>query len=177
MKFHYQIFLYYKKNYCSILVRVLLDAKIQLEGIMNSVNPYQPFGMIFEEAPTHEPLDFSVSYNEELDMNIVIDNQGMIIPCVEYRNTLGTKTQTSLQKEESDEDEQVMSLGTKTFTKIDAEESDDDESNFYYCLGTKTTTEVEKEETDNDESNFSQLCYAGTKTATKTFGEDCDSDE
>jgi hypothetical protein len=142
---------------------------------MNRINFDKPFGLIFEESPEFQPLQIDSKYDEDWDMNVVLDENGIKIPCVEYGLTLGTKTETRVSGEVSDDDDQMSYLGTKTRTFENQEDSDSDEGNLSSFLGTKTSTAIEKEKPDTDDYYSSFCC--GTKTSTKTYGEDCDADE
>ena len=92
-----------------------------------------------------------VEYNYELNLNVLKSNGK---PAVDHLDNIATQTITRTFDEVNDtDDESHISLGTKTLTLVDVEQTDSDEdvhNTVLAFMDTMTRTKVEMESTDQD---------------------------
>lgn len=138
---------------------------------------FLPFGLRFEEHPVAKEFTFPI-YDEDEDISVYIDEKGKKTPSVEYYGNLGTRTETRVQNEGTDEDPSLLKMsGTRTLTKIRDESSDSDDDSFSLFMGTKTETFVQAEQSDEDPGiNTETRPPLTTSTATSVAMEDTDTD-
>ncbi len=116
-----------------------------------------PFGLLFEEPIVPSKEIVIPIYDEVEDISVVVDEDGVKRPFVEWSGNLGTKTLTHVESESTDDDEDLSRsfLGTKTLTAVEAEQTDEDDDIEtivnYSMLGTKTATKSAGEESDDDD--------------------------
>jgi len=137
---------------------------------------FLPFGLRFEEHPLSGDFDPPI-YDEDEDISICIDEKGQKVPSVEHYWGLGTRTETKVANEGTDEDSRFSALrGTRTLTEIQNETSDSDDS-FLLSLATTTATFVSSEQTDEDPGiDTDPRPPLTTRTATSVAKEDTDTD-
>jgi hypothetical protein len=115
-----------------------------------------PLGLLFKEpvAPISEIV--VPVYDEVEGISVIVDENGNKKPYVEWAPNLGTKTETRVAAEGTDEDENTPGfLGTKTVTAVKAEQTDDDDYldlplEKGSMIRTKTVTKLLREESDDD---------------------------
>lgn len=136
-----------------------------------------PFGLHFLEQPI-DNVYISPLYDEDEDISIVIDENGDKHPSVEYYSNTSTKTATSVQEENTDEDQDYAKIvNTTTATKVKEEISDSDDEFFSPNLGTRTDSFVQAEQTDEDPGiDTGPKPPVTTKTFTHVSREETDSD-
>jgi hypothetical protein len=138
-----------------------------------------PFGVLYEEQGSIDIDEKGSYFDEELQITVIPNGKAELVPFVENQGLLGTKTFTRIQKEDTDPDPTEENLlGTRTFTNTKREETDND-PHFVNYLGTLTVTYTKEEATDQDESPDEKVSSPKftTHTATKSSGEDTNSDE
>lgn len=148
---------------------------------MNHTSPL-PFGLRYEERPYAK--DFTLpTYDEDEDISVYIDANGQKTPSVECYGSLGTKTETKVVSEGTDEDPSFLKMGgTRTLTEVQNESADSDDT-FLSALTTRTGTFVEDEQSDSDEDTAIELMskpmpkpLPTTKTFTNVVRENTDQD-
>lgn len=136
-----------------------------------------PFGLRFEEYPVAKEFTFPI-YDEDEDISVYIDEKGKKIPSVEYCGNLGTRTETKVQNEGTDEDPSLLNMSeTRTLTEIHNELSDSDDESFSFSMGTITGTFVQAEQSDEDPGiDTEHRPPLTTSTVTSVAREDTDTD-
>jgi hypothetical protein len=144
---------------------------------MMEKSTFIPFGLRFAEQPAEKAYTIP-TYDEEEDISVVIGEGGQKFPFVEYYPNISTKTATSVQEENTDEDQDYAKIvATGTATKVKEEVSDSDDEIFTAILGTKTDTFVQAEQTDEDPGvDSGPKPPITTKTFTNVAVEETDSD-
>lgn len=130
----------------------------------------KPFLQMFEETIIHARKNFSTTYDEEQNLNVVLTPGGGKTPAIEWNGIVGTETETRAAPESSDDNKMACKFAETT--TFDQEESNDD-ALPNLTLFTETVTAGKSESTDSDNPHNVLLWV---ETATKIYDEETDSD-